>query len=78
MYELTQNQIDRQDFVDNKIFELINLINPIQKPIDWNIEFIGTVRDSLKSIIVDRLCLCDEMKFYPFIEEKIWKLENQK
>jgi len=78
MDELTRNQIIRQDFVDNSIYDLINLIKPTSKPIDWNIELIGVVRDSLKSVIVDRLYICNEMEFYPFIEDEIWKSENQK
>ena len=70
MYELNQNQIIRQDFVDNAIYDIINIINPTSKPIDWNIELIGIVRDSIKSAIVDRLHICDEMEFYPFIHDK--------
>ncbi|MBN1901949.1 hypothetical protein JW926_11560 [Candidatus Sumerlaeota bacterium] len=70
MYELNQNQIMRQDFVDNAIYDLINLINPTSKPIDWDIELIGIVRDSLKSAIVDRLNICNEMEFYPFINSQ--------
>ncbi len=39
--ELTNKQIKRQDFVDNRIFELIQKLNPSQIEINWDIEIIG-------------------------------------
>ena len=35
----------RQDHVDNAIFELLQSLNPTKKPIEWNIEMIGEIRD---------------------------------
>ena len=37
----------RQDFVDNAIFALIQEVNPTNRPIDWDIEMIGEIRDAL-------------------------------
>ena len=68
MSQLTQQQIDRQDFIDNQIFDLFNNLLPPQKQIKWNIELIGNIRDVFKQEIVDRLKIADENTFYPYIE----------
>ena len=69
MKELTDNQLTRQDFVDNSIFELFQLLNPSEKEIEWNIEMISDVRESIKEWMVDRLKLTHEISFYPYVEE---------
>ena len=66
--ELTARQIERQDFVDNAIFELINELIPSDKEMDWDIEAIGEIRDSIQSQLVSR-GFCSEQEFYPYIEE---------
>ena len=66
--ELTKQQIERQDFVDNSIFELINELIPSDKEMDWDIEAIGEIRDSIQSQLVSR-GFCSEQEFYPYIEE---------
>ena len=35
--EMNNEQIKRQDFVDNAIFELIQHINPTKRQISWDI-----------------------------------------
>ena len=67
--ELTQKEIERQDFVDNKIFDLINELNPSDQTIEWDIEMIGLVRDSVLYCFVDFLEICKEENFYPYIVE---------
>jgi hypothetical protein len=62
--ELNQKQIERQDFVDNAIFELLQTVNPTNQKLDWNIEIIGEIRDTIQSHYN-----FDEHEFYPFIEE---------
>jgi len=69
MKELTSEQIARQDFVDNSIFELLQSLSPSDQKIEWDIEMIGEVRDCIKEWIVERLKITDEMSFYPYIEE---------
>ena len=66
--ELTGQQIKRQDFVDNAIFNLINELIPSKKEMDWNIEAIGAIRDSIQSQLVER-GFCTEQEFYPYIAE---------
>lgn len=67
MNELNENQLKRQDFVDNAIYELVCTINPSLQEIDWNIEFIGEIRDVLCHWLVERHAITDEMTFYPYI-----------
>jgi len=67
---LTQQQIAQQDFVDNAIFSLIQVINPGNKEIGWDIDMIGEMRDVLKEWLVDKLNLTTEQEFYPYLEER--------
>lgn len=66
--ELTSQQIERQDFVDNAIYELINLVVPTNQEIPWDIEVIGDVRDVIQQKLVER-GISTEQEFYPYIEE---------
>lgn len=69
MKELTDEQISRQDYVDNEIHRLIEALSPTKESIAWNIEMIGEIRDAIQDWIVDKLRLSSEQNFYPFIEE---------
>lgn len=67
MRELTEKEIRRQDFVDNAIFDFIKELNLSSKTIDWNIEMIGEIRDIVSDWIVNKLKICTEQEFYPYI-----------
>ena len=67
MAQLTEKQIERQDFVDNEIFELIQRLMPSAK-IKWDIEMIGSILDSIQTQIVDKQKLTSEVKFYPYLK----------
>ena len=54
MAELTKQQMNRQDFVDNQIFELMQKFLPPSKQIDWDTETIGAIRDTISKQIVDK------------------------
>lgn len=69
MKELTRKQIERQDFVDNEIFELLQNINPSGQNIEWNIEMIADLRDRIQYWFVEYLNITDEMTFYPYVKE---------
>jgi hypothetical protein len=69
MKELTDKQVDRQDFVDNAVYQLIQKVNPTDIFIEWDIEIIGEIRDVIKAWIVERMKITDEQKFYPFLED---------
>ncbi|MFA5354518.1 MAG: hypothetical protein WC291_09845 [Thermodesulfovibrionales bacterium] len=62
---LTQEQLDRQDWVDNGIHGLLEELTG--KEVDWDIEDIGLIRDAFKEVIVDRGMIMTEQQFYPFI-----------
>lgn len=65
MLKLTKKQIERQDFVDNQIFKLIQEILPPQKRISWNIEVIGAIRDAIQKQIVNKKKMMSKIEFYP-------------
>ena len=67
MTKLTKQQIERQDFVDNHIFELMRELLPPSKQINWNIEIISAIRDAIGKQIVDKKFM-SEMQFYPYIK----------
>jgi hypothetical protein len=67
--ELTGAQADRQDCVDSAIHALLNDL-AIGQEIEWDMEFIGDVREVVQEIICDRLKLMTEMEFYPYIEDE--------
>ena len=66
--ELTVQQIERQDFVDNAIFELTNELIPSEKEMEWDIQIISEIRDAIQSQLVEK-GFCTEQEFYPYIEE---------
>ena len=66
--ELDKKQIERQDFVDNSIFELLQSLNPTDKNFDWDIEMIANIRDEIQYYIIEKVN-CSEQEFYPYIEE---------
>jgi hypothetical protein len=61
---MTVMQIERQDFVDNSIFELLQALNPTDRHFDWDIEMIGCVRDAVKNTLI-RKTNCSDYEFYP-------------
>jgi hypothetical protein len=62
--EMSDEQIKRQDFVDNTIFELIQRTNPTKRQIYWDIEMIGNIRDSLVRGLQNKLGI-SEFDIYP-------------
>lgn len=66
MTKLTKQQISRQDFVDNQIFESIQKLFPPSKQLDWDIEIIGVIRDAISHQLADKK-LMSEMQFYPYL-----------
>lgn len=67
--ELTQEQIDRQDFVDNAIARMLSEISGKTSIYGWHdINDIGAIRDVAEKLIVHDWRLLTEQEFYPFIE----------
>jgi hypothetical protein len=65
MKNFTEDQLKRQDFVDNQIYDLVKRLNPSAREIEWDIEMIGDIRDTIQHWLVDRYKIVDELEFYP-------------
>jgi len=65
MQNLSDEQLRRQDFVDNGIFDLVKRLNPSRSEIEWDIEMIGDIRDTIQHWLVDRYRMVNELEFYP-------------
>jgi len=52
MEEFTEDQIKRQDFVDNQIYELVKRLIPSTRDIEWDIEMIGDIRDTIQQNLI--------------------------
>ena len=68
MPRLTKKQIERQDFVDNQIFELMQKLLPASRTIEWDIEAIGEIRDAIRAQVVDKKRVISEAQFYPYLK----------
>jgi len=76
MKELTEEQIKKQDSVDNAIYQLIQELNPADKSkVTFPVipacreSFFGEVRDVIEDWMVERLKITDEQGFYAYLEE---------
>jgi len=65
MENLSAEQIKRQDFVDNEIYHLVKGLIPSKREIEWNIETIADIRDTVQHWLVDGYKIVDESEFYP-------------
>lgn len=67
---LTDEQLRRQDWVDNAIQEMLEKINPTSREIPHDIEMLGAIRDIVEQwFIWYGFITIDSQEFYPFIEE---------
>ena len=65
MQNLSEGQLKRQDFVDNQIYDLVKQLIPSTREIEWNIEMIADIRDTIQYWLVDKYKIVDELGFYP-------------
>ena len=70
MRELTKKELERQDFVDNSIFELIAKLNPTYSELTWDIEMIGEIRDDILKWLELKTKTLKEYDFYPYLENE--------
>lgn len=66
MTQLTKQQIERQDFVDNQIFALMQKLAPPPEQLEWDIEKIGAVREAIRKQVASEEGM-SEMEFYPYL-----------
>ena len=60
-----REKIERWDFVDGTIYEMIVELSPSTKELRWDIKPISEIRDVLINYFVEELKLCTEDDFYP-------------
>ena len=65
MQNLSEDQIKRQDFVDNQIYDLVKRLIPSTREIEWDIEMIADIRDTIEHWLVDKYKIVHELEFYP-------------
>jgi hypothetical protein len=65
MKNFTEDQINRQDFVDNEIYDLVKQLIPTSREIEWDIEMIADIRDTIQHWLVYKYKIVDELEFYP-------------
>jgi hypothetical protein len=64
---LTATQLERQDFVDNAIFALLEDLKTSNGELAWDIEMIGEIRDTIQHWLEDKN-LTQPQAFYPQVE----------
>ncbi len=62
--ELSVAQLERQDFVDSRIFDLLNELNTTSVKLEWDIEMIGDIRDTIEAWLLEKTSL-EPQEFYP-------------
>lgn len=62
--ELTDEDLERQDAVDNAVFDLLNELSP--KPLEWDMSLIGPVRDRVQTVFQEH-DICAPHDFYPYL-----------
>ena len=67
--ELTPEQLERQDKVDNAIHDLLDSVANTHDNTPWNIEYIVIIRDAVEQVVVAHARLMTEMEFYPYFME---------
>jgi hypothetical protein len=65
MQNFTEDQLKRQDFVDNQIYDLVKRLVSSKRAIEWNIEMIADIRDTIQHWLVDKYKIVEELDFYP-------------
>jgi len=63
--ETDRAKIERQDFVDNSIFDMLEELNPSRHELEWDIKPISEIREVIIKYFVDELKICTEDEFYP-------------
>lgn len=66
--ELTDEQVERQDDVDNAIFSMLQeVLKDVKIDPDWDMEIIGEIRELIEGFYFQSDD--DIYEFYPWVEE---------
>lgn len=68
--KLSKKDFQRQDLVDNAIFNMLLEVIPPSKSIEWDMEVIASIREEVEYWIVEHLKFCTDYEFYPYMELK--------
>jgi hypothetical protein len=49
----------------NQIHDLVRRLIPSRSEIEWNIEMIGDIRDTIQHWLVEKYKIVNELEFYP-------------
>jgi hypothetical protein len=49
----------------NEIIDLVKRLIPSTREIEWNVEMIGDIRDTIQHWLVDKYKIVHELEFYP-------------
>ena len=60
-------KINQHDFVDNEIWDLIVNLYPARDDIKYDGNIVNQVRSVLLNYYVNKLKVCTEEEFYPYI-----------
>jgi len=90
--ELTQAELERQDDVDNAIYDMVYELglkaDGENWNLDWDIEWISEIRDIVWGVIVERENRMTSHEFYPyheleteedegFVEPPVWTINDE-
>jgi len=64
---LTDVELERNDFIHNEIFDLINRLNPKGTEVEWDIGIIAEIADDIEDYLVKK-GICTAMEFSPYRE----------
>ena len=65
--ELTDKQNGQIDAIHNACYQLV--CDLTGQELNWNLEWIGEVADTVEWVVCKHLKLMTEMEFYPYVEE---------
>ena len=64
---LTDAELERNDYIHNEIFDLINRLNPAGTELEWDISIIAEVADDIEDYLVNK-GICTAKEFSPYKE----------
>ena len=64
---LTDAELERNDYIHNEIFDLINRLNPAGTELEWDISIIAEVADDIEDYLVAK-GICTAKEFSPYRE----------
>ena len=64
---LTDAELERNDYIHNEVFDLINRLNPAGTELEWDISIIAEIADDIEDYFVAK-GICTAKEFSPYKE----------